>query len=764
MKKSNIKLVEKLGVIASTLSLITDLETLSISVNRIVESIVNVEYTGLYFLEEHTEKLKLYYAKGFNEEERKKAEETAMIRHPGWVIKKKEILLISDTKQDKKGKSKDSTRSFVVRSRIWLPILSHNKAVGAFGLASIKPDQFSEEHISLITFVCELAGVVYNNISLKSKQNRLNIKIQKAKNEFEILFESNPDAILIHDFENITNINTAFLNLLNFKNKEEVINKKNYFFFIAKKCYERHKIILESRKSEKTIFIPKISLINKDNETFSAEIYISSTLLEGKLHFQFTIRDITNKLKIEEQLKKEEQKSLMMRQAEQVPGIIYQNKITKSGKTSFPFVSGRMKGIFDDNLNLFENIYHEDYIRFQKSIQESEKTMKDWSLDYRILLKNNKIRWLRGNSKPVLMPDKSVVWHGYISDITEHKKAEKALIDSHMQISTMYKNAPEAIIIINTYNQIIRWNPKAEEILGWSAEEVYNKNVYELLLPKSNKTAIEEIIKKLGLQPTQRKQLKTFELSCLQKNGEELPIAISKSGMLIKGNKYNIIFIRDITKQKINEEKIQQSLSEKEVLLKEIHHRVKNNMQVITGLLSLQSGLVKKESIRSLFLSSQRRIHSMGIVHEMLYQSEDVSKINFGVYLKELTEGLVTAMKGIKNKVELNLDCAELNLNLDTAIPLGLITNELVTNSLKYGIIKDNPGKINIKLTKQKHPEFKLEIGDNGPGFNEKHDYRTSNSLGLMLVHKLAQQLLGKIERDYSKEGSNFVLTFREIQ
>jgi PAS domain S-box-containing protein len=764
LDKSNIKLVAKLGVIASTLSSITDLKTLSKSVNRIVDSIVNVKYNGFYLLDEYTGKLKLFYAKGFNEEEKKKAEETAMDRHPGWVFKKKEILLISDTEQDKKGKSKDSTRSFVVRSRVWLPILCHNKSVGAFGLASLKPDQFSEEHISLITFVCELSGVVYNNITLRSKQARLNLNLKKSKNEFEILFESNPDAILIHDFESITNINTSFLELFNYKFKEEVINKKNYSFFIVKECYEKHKKKLENRELKNTIYIPKISLKNKDKEVFSAEVHISSTQLNGNPHIQFTIRDITKRITIEEQLKKEEQKSLMMRQAEQVPGIIYQSKVTESGKVSYPFVSGRMIGILDDSMNVFDNIYDEDYIMFTKSIHESGKTLKDWSLDYRIQLKNKNIRWMRGNSKPVLMPDKSVIWHGYISDITEHKEAEKALSDRERQLSTMYKHAPEAIIILDTKNQIQRWNPKAEEIFGWSSDEVYKKDIYELILPEKNKKSNTETIKILGLKQTEGKHLKIFELTGIQKNGKELPIAISKSGMLIKDHQYNIIFIRDITKQRKNEQEIQQSLDEKDVLLKEIHHRVKNNMQVITGLLSLQSDFVEKEPIRALFLSSQRRIHSMGIVHEMLYQSEDVSKIHFRVYLKQLTEGLIRAMKGGKNNIELNIDCPELSLNLDTAIPLGLITNELITNSLKHGIIKDKSGQINIKLTPQKYPDFKLEIGDNGSGFNEKFDYRTSKSLGLMLVHKLTKQLSGKIVRDFSKEGSNFVLYFQEIQ
>ncbi|MCH2023376.1 MAG: response regulator [Saprospiraceae bacterium] len=180
MDNTNIELVSNLGVIASTLSSITDLQTLAESVNRIVDSIVEVEYNGFYLVDQETGKLKLYHAKGLSESEKRTAEKTAMNRHPGWVFLNKEVLLISDTQKEKGGKSKDSERSFVVRSRVWLPIMSLDKAVGAFGMASTKVDQFSKQHIALLSFVCNLAGVVFNNITLKNEQEENNKNLTKA--------------------------------------------------------------------------------------------------------------------------------------------------------------------------------------------------------------------------------------------------------------------------------------------------------------------------------------------------------------------------------------------------------------------------------------------------------------------------------------------------------------------------------------------------------------------------------------------------------
>ena len=180
MDNTNIELVSKLGVIASTLSSVTDLQTLAISVNRIVDTIIDVKYNGFYLVDQETNKLKLYYAKGMTKSEQQEADSTAMDRHPGWVYLNKEVLLISDTKKEKAGQSKDSERSFVVRSRVWLPIMSLDTAVGAFGMASTKVDSFSKEHIALLSFVCNLAGVVYNNITLKDKQEENNRTLMKA--------------------------------------------------------------------------------------------------------------------------------------------------------------------------------------------------------------------------------------------------------------------------------------------------------------------------------------------------------------------------------------------------------------------------------------------------------------------------------------------------------------------------------------------------------------------------------------------------------
>ncbi len=208
---------------------------------------------------------------------------------------------------------------------------------------------------------------------------------------------------------------------------------------------------------------------------------------------------------------------------------------------------------------------------------------------------------------------------------------------------------------------------------------------------------------------------------------------------------------------------LEEKINEKETLIKEVHHRVKNNLQTISSLLSLQSRNIADKEVKSLLKSSQNRIISMAMIHEILYMREDLSKIEYKSYVQELAEYLIRSVKGTSSNITLDIDIPEVKLNIDTAIPLGLIINETVTNALKYGIIDENKGEICIKLRKGDANEFLLNIGDDGIGFAENLTYKNSKSLGLKLIHNLVRQLQGSIIRDFSKNGTHYILKFKEV-
>lgn len=151
------------------------------------------------------------------------------------------------------------------------------------------------------------------------------------------------------------------------------------------------------------------------------------------------------------------------------------------------------------------------------------------------------------------------------------------------------------------------------------------------------------------------------------------------------------------------------------------------------------------------------------MIHEMLYKTEDVSKISYNEYVKLLVSNLIVSMKGTANNVETEINVPEIHLNIDTAIPLGLLMNEIVTNALKYGLKDDSAGLIKIEIANVRHNEYKMTISDNGVGFAEGINFRNSNSLGLMLIHRLTIQLKGNIEKENTFDGTKYILNFQEI-
>ncbi len=208
------------------------------------------------------------------------------------------------------------------------------------------------------------------------------------------------------------------------------------------------------------------------------------------------------------------------------------------------------------------------------------------------------------------------------------------------------------------------------------------------------------------------------------------------------------------------EKRIEESLKEKEMLLKEIHHRVKNNLAVISSLLNLQSNYIKDKDDLELFRESQTRAKSMALIHERLYQSDDLKRIDFSDYIKTLAQDLFRTYAADTSRINLKMDLETVLLDINTSIPLGLILNELLSNSMKYAFPDDEKGEIIIKL-ELKDDQHVLTVSDNGVGLPEELDLDKIDSLGLQLVNSLTNQIDGDLDLDRS-HGTKFTITFQE--
>ena len=205
---------------------------------------------------------------------------------------------------------------------------------------------------------------------------------------------------------------------------------------------------------------------------------------------------------------------------------------------------------------------------------------------------------------------------------------------------------------------------------------------------------------------------------------------------------------------------LEKALNEKELLLAEIHHRVKNNLSVICSLLELQSNGINDEAAKAAIAVGQNRVSSIALIHQRLYQHENLAAIELGGFLNDLSRQVSSIFKKPNTEIKVEIDVAETLLDIDTAVPLGLIMNELLTNSYKYAFDESINGTIRIDLQQECPGNFLLSYSDNGPGIGDEINIQRASSLGLRLIHRLSKQIGGSATYEY-KQGSTFIINFK---
>jgi PAS domain S-box-containing protein len=340
-------------------------------------------------------------------------------------------------------------------------------------------------------------------------------------------------------------------------------------------------------------------------------------------------------------------------------------------------------------------------------------------------------------------------------DISDRKLAEERLRESEERFHRLADATWEGIIVIQSEGIILDANESALKMSGFNTEEVIGKSVLEFLAPESIEAALQKL--KESIDAVQL----YLDAKGLRKDKTVFPVELLGRPIRYKNLDARVIAIRDVTERKLAEEKIKASLLEKETLLKEIHHRVKNNLQVISSLLSLQSSYVRDEESRKIFQESQDRVRAMAQIHTMLYQSDDLARIEFGGFIRDLASRLQQSHGSAGSPIPLHVDVADVSLTIETSIPCGLILNELVSNAFKHAFPEGRGGEVHIRM-KAEGDQFILAVRDNGIGFPSSIDFRNPRSLGLELVNLLAEQINGTIDLMVDG-GATFTVTFPAV-
>ncbi|MCX6684933.1 MAG: PAS domain S-box protein [Methanoregula sp.] len=440
-------------------------------------------------------------------------------------------------------------------------------------------------------------------------------------------------------------------------------------------------------------------------------------------------------------------------------------------------------------------VHTDDWANMENAIKKTIETGEGYQIELRITPRVGKPIIIL--SRAQIRRDQegeAILLIGTSQDITERKKIEDALRNSEEKYRTLVERANDGITIIQ--NGIVKFgNRRLAEMWGGSIEEILNRPLTDFVHPDAMHAVVDRYQQRMAgkIPPL------IYDTTLQHKDGSRLPAELNAGLVQYEEKPADLVIIRDITERKKieqelkeltqdlakkvkertadlerttvllqdeiiyhqdSEKKIQASLDEKVILLHEIHHRVKNNLQIIISLLNLQSRYIVDEQTQRLIRESQNRVRAMALVHEKLCSSTDISKIDLDDYIRFLGNNLF-GFYGVKGKrIILTTDIRDILVDINTAIPVGLIINELVSNTLKYAFPEGRKGEISIAIKREDHI-LSILIKENGIGIPADLDWRNAKSLGLRLVISLVEQLQGTIELDRSA-GTAFKIVVKE--
>ena len=445
--------------------------------------------------------------------------------------------------------------------------------------------------------------------------------------------------------------------------------------------------------------------------------------------------------------------------AENIPGTVYIYEMCKDGKTrimhylgpGFKEMVGKKfsKEINYDATSFFDYVHPDDYGGLQEAAEKALDNNESLSYEYRMKSSEGNIIWVRSICRGLNLENGNTLWQGVLINVSDLKKTEEQIKNNEAFSNALFEYNPVETIVVDKECKIVRFNHSIEE----------------------HRTRTPHIGYVMYKDYASKNKMDMFKIlvDCIKNNERKvIPDSIYREGEISEKHFHvtitpfpegAIINSRDITRQVHAEELLKKEIEQKELLIKEINHRVKNNFALVSSLLAIQQQNIEDEKVRDIFEEAQNRIQSIALVHKQLYSSENLAQIDFSTYINSLIRQLMGGFKHKTGQISIDLDIKGVALDIAKAIPCGLIINELITNSFKHGFQQRENGTITVKMQYLNDGNIQFIIANDGKPFPDNVDFRDTQTLGLQIVTGLVEQIGGTIELDNSK-GTKFTIVF----
>lgn len=453
-------------------------------------------------------------------------------------------------------------------------------------------------------------------------------------------------------------------------------------------------------------------------------------------------------------------------------------------------IFGKTPADFTPSLEAFADCIHpEDRQTVLDAYNQSLENRTQYSIEHRLIMDDGSIKYVLEHCQTEYdkhgAPKKSL---GIVKDITERSEALKKLQESEQKFSAISKQTTEGITVADMDGNYVYVNPAFCKMSGYTEKELLKLTVFDMKAPDQNHSSFKQSKEKMEGKP--------IRVNLMRKDGSVYFTEIIGNVIEVDNEKLVLGTIRDVServkyereiehlnqnlertvvertkelketvqalnneiaKKAIIEEQLRESVALKDILLKEITHRVKNNMQIISSIISLQKEHLP-EDVHEFMDQIKNRIHSMALIHETLYKNNDYKEVQFDKYINSLMKYLQNS--SVKENILIKCDLAKHKLPLDVATSCGMILMELITNAIKYAFPNDREGIIEIKFSKNTEGLNELIVTDNGIGFPKTKNFRKAKTLGLQLVSNLIAQLDGEVVQEV-ENGTRYTISFK---